>query len=66
MPCNSELAGTQGTLKGFFVPGESSCGQEWVSREVTKREIRKQKASWGRGGMFAWGRAGISFLCRKV
>lgn len=31
------------------MPGESSCGQEWVSGEVTKREIRKQKASWGRG-----------------
>lgn len=47
------------------MPGESSCGQEWVSGEVTKREIRKQKASSGRGGMFAWGRAGIFFFVGK-
>lgn len=48
-------------LRVLFVPGESSCRQEWVSGEVTKREIRKQKAHWGGGGVCLHG-GGQEFL----
>lgn len=43
------------------MPGESSYGQEWVSGEVTKREIRKQKGEFGQGGYVCMGEGGNFF-----
>jgi len=48
------------------VPSESSCRQEWVSGEVTKRDIGKERACWGRGVCLHGGGQEFLFLPKSL